>query len=203
MEQQVETLISYQTVELDSVAPSSTDDAVIQRTVNEVVSNIHNVPIELRGEAPLFFVLALFKQLRSVAVEITYRRAQDQPAIVIYSNLGQEYIRPEGVIDLAVIWSEEDMGQFEKQWEEDTQSETEIDLDMVWQKSRIENQVENDEKNTQEQLLNFLHHVYSMNPNKQQVSLTGSASLTAALLASNWFLSGGTKDIQFESHKLS
>lgn len=189
-----ETLISYQVIDLSTIQVSALITREQARAVaGDIVQSIHNVPIELRGEAPSIFMIELFTQLRAVALEIIYRPNTSQQAILVWTTLGDEFLRSQDVLDPAKHWSNKDMHAFEQQWDNDPYKQIQIDLYEIWNAPDHERGAED----SQEKFWQFLKRVYSINPAKERVVITGAASIITLLYTYNWFLSGGAQHIEY------
>lgn len=99
---QSQTLIEYQVIPLPFIEPDLKHrPAELKQRLQILAEGVDNRPFELRGSAPLFFILPLFWKIRSIATEVVYRRNETSKGYVIFTVLDpdEDLIRPVSVSD--------------------------------------------------------------------------------------------------------
>lgn len=98
--QTAETLVEYHILNLQEISVGATQENAVN-IVERVVAEVGNVPVELRGKAPLFFVFPLFVRLKDVASEIIARESETASAVVLFTLLDpKKWTRPMNVDEL-------------------------------------------------------------------------------------------------------
>lgn len=176
-------LIEYNVIDINALYSTGSSAAQTQ---------VENVCIELRGEAPLHYVLQLFLAVARTALELSYRAHETATATVIYSILDSEkFFRPYGTV--LKEWSANELDAFSKAQAQDTATELIFDITEHWSTAAA--------SNADAQLQSFLKQLYLHSPRKQRVTLTGSAPVLPSLFALNWFRSL-TTELYYHSEKL-
>ena len=159
--------------------------------VEAILTTIGNEPVELRGQAPLTFLLPFFVKLKDIAQEITYRPLPDGPAFLIFSTIDEEqYVRPYDV-SLPQKWSNEEMENLENERLKDSAVECAYDLASHWQEAR--------NRLPQSPLKSFLEVLYTIAPQKKAVTLKGICPVLPSLIALHWFCIGAESIFYQES----
>lgn len=143
--------------------------------------------IELRGKDLLSLGRA-FAFFRKFVQEIIHRETASSEAFIIFSTLEQEnFLRAKDIIR-PISWSEEKLEEFSKNQGQDVSLDLSLDLSDAFPKS--------------EKLEDSLSKIYSFNPKKNIISLSGEANPSAFLLLLNWLLTGPAKKISYDNRTI-
>ena len=183
---QDETLRNYRVLDLPAILSAS---PATSATIAVLASQVKNDPVELLGEAPVFFVLPLYARLRWSSQEIIFRPKPETHAVVVMS-MASEGIRPNDVINLSDWWSETELASFEKAWK-NSEEEAEVRLDVWWDEALSGGH--------EAPIRVFLRRLYAAPPPSVAARLVGDAPLLPSLLAAEWFLSSKTPRVEYQS----